>query len=343
MNISAVIVSSSKGSIIRDAVESVRSLVDNYVVVDLGITDDTLDIVKSMEKDVVIVPDSMIRDVADWRNIGLRNAPDGFAFMLDTDERLLSSAVDIRAILEANPDIDVWSIDHISGTYSKEKFFRIPTKGYFQANTHEEWIGPISSKLDGVFFDELPKPPEYIKARLPIMLRDMQRQILQEPLKHRWHFYKALYLYEMNQPREAIMELRECLHLEESPMGHAFDCYLLAKYSFELHEYKDCLFYCLQGLKFHPGLAECSWMAGVCCLRQGQAQEALCWANMAIANGLAVGSSVARARLGRKEPYALWEGPFELQRDAMKVLGCPEEALEEIEKQIAQVLTRNNR
>ena len=64
-------------------------------------------------------------------------------------------------------------------------------------------------------------------------------------------------------------------------------------------------------------------------MKLGRLQEALCWANIAISNGLFVGSSFAMSRAGLREPYSLWEGPFEMQRDILKAMHAPEETIQE--------------
>lgn len=342
MRVAASIVTSDKSEIIGSALESIKGKVDGIVVVDLGTDEATRVLIEATCEDVCYLIDAQNLEltIGEMRNAGLtRASQNGYdaAIQLDTDERL-SINVDFRKVMEEHPLVDVWNSLHVNGTYSRERIFRLPTKGKFVGQVHEEWRGGVTSLMPGFLFDELPKSEEKINHNLPIMIDGLAKQILQEPNNHRWYYQLALCYRAMNRPGKAIEVLEDALGYETIPEATAWDRYVKALCYMDMNMIERALTSCVDGLEYHPGLAELSHLAGVCCMKLGRPQEALCWANMAISNGLLFASSFAQGRLGPREPYALYEGPFELQRDAMKALGYPKDDMENAEQNVQHAI-----
>jgi len=329
--ICSITITSDRHLIIRDALESVKNHVDKFLFVDLGIDPVTMAVIGEVcGNNTAFTACSDQLSMGGIRNRGLALAASQgmeWAIQLDTDERIVFPNNFIEIL--NNSDIDVFSSIHKSGRYSKERVFRIPAKANFVGHIHEQWNGTQPALMQGLVFDELPKSEETITKNLVSMVSGLKQQMADEPDNYRWSFQLALCYRAMDDPCGAIGLLQRALLSGATGATHAWICYTVAMCYMDLFDTNAAMEWCLKGLGRHPGLSELSHLAGVCCLKMGRAQEAMCWANMAISNGLFYGSSFAENRTGHREPYALWDGPFELQRDAMKAMGYPEEAITE--------------
>ena len=333
MKIASITITSDRSKIIGDALRSVLGHVDAMVFVDLGINNATYNVINEVKKDkeVFYTKCSPTKTTADWRNLGLKMASlvgADYAIQLDTDERMIFPN-DFRQQLEQNPHIEIFCSLHVQGHYSKERVFRLPVNGEFQGHVHETWTGDGACLMHGLFFDELIKSQETIDYNAKWMTNGLLQQAREDPTCHRWPFQLGLLYRAGNDPVKAITFFKAAKRLQAAPEMKAIDCYEIALCCIDLGHPIPALRVCIEGLQHHPGLAELSHLAGVCCMKLGKLQEALCWSNMAIANGLYAGTSFAKNRAGLREPYSLWEGPFEMQRDILKAMNAPEETIQD--------------
>src|SRR5687768_8592724 len=145
----------SNREIIADALRSVVDWVDWCLVIDTGISDDTLEIARAVVGDKLVVRRFPWRDdFAAARNFALDAAAEtgaSWAVMLDTDERIDLNEGDIRVML-GGTDGSALYVKHVDGTYGKERFFRLPARGHYAGPTHEAFIrdGNRVEILDGV-------------------------------------------------------------------------------------------------------------------------------------------------------------------------------------------------
>lgn len=121
---------------------SVGDLVDEWVIVDTGSTDDTVAIALSRGARVLYFP--WIDDFAAARNHGLEQATGQFILVLDADDRL--DAPGLRAFLNADPPADVFAIEvrcpHPGGeeVLSSPRVFRRAAGVRYQQPVHEQPI-----------------------------------------------------------------------------------------------------------------------------------------------------------------------------------------------------------
>ena len=343
--IASITVTSKRHKIIGEALDSVKDQVDAFIFVDLGIGPKTeqaiLEHTSTKPCHHIECPKGLT--TADWRNLGLSFAQElGFdwAIQLDTDERMIFGDVDLRKELEEVNGVDTLAALHENGSYSKDRFFHLPTTHKFHGHVHEYWDGEKVGLLAGVLFDEIPKTEEQIDKNIPKQLRKLRGQMRRDKLNHRWPFYLAVFHRALGNHRVAIGYLTKCLKLKATPEAKAWDCYIASRCAQEVGDSASIMEWVLKGLQHHPGFAELSFMGGVSCLNQARPQEALCWANMAIANGLVAGSSFAGSRLGFREPYMLAEGPFQMQADCMKAMGYPEDKIQESLSVVEEIKAR---
>jgi tetratricopeptide (TPR) repeat protein len=348
MRIASITITSDRHLIIREALESVCTQVDKFLFVDLGIDPLTMEEIKVAcgvcGTDTAFTTGKPDEKIDALRNRGLDlAAAQGFdwAIQLDTDERL-SFPDNFREILGNSPGVNTFSSIYATGTYSKERVFRLPVDGVFTGGIHEQWSGSCVALMKGLTFFELPKSEETLDTLTAAMVKGLEEQMKAHPESYRWPLQLALIYRAKEKPGLAIKLLFDALNLDANETTKAWMQYVVALCYMDINDPVTALSECLDGLSFHPGLAELSHLAGICCMKMGRPQEAMCWANMAISNGLFYGSSFAENRMGHREPYALWDGPFELQRDAMKAMGYPEEMVTEADDLMLQARKRRH-
>jgi hypothetical protein len=78
---------------------------------------------------------------------------------------------------------------------------------------------------------------------------------------------------------------------------------------------------CAAGLARHSGIAELAWLAAFASYRAGKMHDAVWWARSSIALGCFRGCGAQVARISFRNPMALWEGPYDVLRFALRALG----------------------
>ena len=332
MRIASVTITSNRREIIADAILSVRDWVDAAVVVDLGITDDTLQIVQRLMAEVgkpVYVTKCDAPTCGEWRNAGMRLAQDlGFdwAVTLDTDERLhVKAGWDIRKALEMVRDqADVIFARDSQDRYPKERIFKLPTQNWFAGHAHEAIpnIGQMVN-LPGLTFSELPKSMEKIKANCEFIRREKLRELAEDDSTPRNWYYLGDALDVLGEAEEAIVAFQNCAERTTWDAEGAWANLRTALCARKLKDTKRALEYCARGLVYHPGYAELAWLAAVICAESGQWHHAIYWARMAMINGK---PEIDIHHSSHCLPFGVWEGPYEILRDAYRNLGNQAEA-----------------
>ena len=326
MKIATVTVSSNREGIVREAFESVAAWVDVAVIVDLGITDGTLDIAKEVLGDRVhVVQTSATLTMGEMRNIGLDEAARlgcDWACTLDTDERIHGNLRE--ALKGVTQHVDVFMCDDLMRRYPKERVFSLPTKNHFTGHIHERIpnVGNIVYLSDITFY-EIPKSPEKLKA-VGIAIRDAKLiELAADPTDARNWYYLGDAHDVIGDNEPAIEAFNKCADLSKWDAECAWSCMRAALCYRKMGKRWDALNRCALGLTYHPGYAELAWLAAVCCMEAGQFQHAIHWARMALING----KTMAVVHHGfHAHPFGLNEGPYEILRDAHRLLGNKDES-----------------
>ena len=92
---------------------------------------------------------------------------------------------------------------------------------------------------------------------------------------------------------------------------------------------------CAAGLLCHPGVAELAWLAGFALWRAKRYEDAVWWSRLAIVHGATMEGGASVARIGFRNPMALYEGPYDVLRHALKALNR-HEAAEEAERRFEE-------
>jgi tetratricopeptide (TPR) repeat protein len=333
--LASITVTSNKASLIGDALRSVVAWVDMCLVIDIGITDDTLDVAREVAGDKLVVSKWNgpvdVGNFADIRNFGLDEAHRLGADMgciLDTDERMNVGNINIRyALTLMEPGIIL--VPHDSGRYSKERFFSLPALDRFEGGVHE-CVVPKNGRqtaATGISFSELPKTPEQMKDKLEYMAKVTKEETEKDPGNPRWWYYLGDSLAGMDRDQEALAAFDHCAKLRGWDEESAWACFRMALLLDKMGRSRDAIDICSAGLTRHAGISELPWLAGVMSLKLGMADKAIYWARMAVANGTNDSEAhFIRPRVGFRYPYAAQEGPYELMAQAYDHLGKTAEA-----------------
>lgn len=328
--IAATTLSGNAADTIADALRSVVDWVDWCIVIDTGITDATLDVARQVAGAKLVVRQFPWRDdFAAARNFALETAAElgaAWAVTVDTDERILPNDVDIAAAL-ATMAADTVHVQFVSGSYSKERFVRLPSRGAWAGPTHEAFLGPgLVETLPGVAFRELGKSAAQYARKAERDVRILTRHVAEHPDDPRWRYYLGDSLAGLGRHEEAVEQFRACTALRGWDEESAWAMFRAAECLLALGRPTDAVDACATGVSRHAGLAELPWLAAFASWRAGLPAQAVYWARMSVVQGLYAGAGASVPRMGFRHTPALWEGPFDVLRFALRGIGDDEGA-----------------
>jgi tetratricopeptide (TPR) repeat protein len=305
---------------------SVVDWVDRCLIVDTGITDDTLEVARQVAGDKLVVRSFPWRDdFAAARNFALQEAAElgpEWAVTLDTDERIDIGDVDIHAALRRSRS-DLMYVHHAGGTYGKERFFRLPSSGHYAGPTHEAFMrGPAGwEELAGVRFTELGKTAEQYGKKAERDVAILTRYTAEHPGDPRWLYYLGDSLAGLGRNEEAIAAFRACAGLRGWDEEGAWAMYRAAECLLRLDRPDEAIEACAAGMARHAGLGELPWLAAYASWQADRPAQAVYWGRLSAAMGSFAGAGSTVPRVGFRYPFALWEGPYDILRFALRRLG----------------------
>ena len=318
--LASVTISDNRSSIIGDALRSVVDLVDLVVLLDTGITDDTVEVARSVAGNKLRVGKHVWRDFGTARNASLdyaRSLGADWAIVTDTDERYYWRGVDVRAALKTATSDILWMPD-ADGTYVKEKILRLGKTVQYRGPTHEVPVGGAYAAFSGTaaVFDELGKTHEqlFLKyQRDAKVLTEWITQSQENANDGRWFYYLGDAYQGLNNLEAAIIAFGRCVELRR-PVSEegAWAAYRQAQCFSILNRHIEALEVLARGFTRHSGIAELAWAAAVSCHRLGWLEQATCWARTSIALGRYAGH--APTRLLFTHLPALYELPYDVLR-----------------------------
>ena len=325
----SVTIAGNSRQIIGPALESVVDWVDVCLVVDTGITDDTLEIARDIAGDKLVVRQFTWRsDFSAARNFALAAAAEtgsDWAIMLDTDERVLANDIDIRGFL-ATTDQDALLAIMGHRAYAKDRFFRLPVHGEFVGPVHEAYIqiktgGGAEVEIPDFLVDELAKTPEQLRLKFERDAEILRHYIAAHPDEPRWLYYLGDCLAGLDRLEEAIGAFRGCAALRGWREEGAWALYRVARSLHALGRYDEALLACAEGMTIYPGMSELPWFAGVIALRKGDYIAAIAWARISIAVGPTSESALLTTRVAWRHLFGQWDGPYDVLALAYHELG----------------------
>jgi len=339
----ATILSGNNEAIIADAVRSVIDWVDEILLIDTGITDGTVEIVKQLAGGKFRQARlTWCNDFALARNTALEQASAcgaTWALTIDTDERLVVDGIrtldELRLLLAGELAVQAWLVVSRGGGYAKERLIRVPSELHWKGRTHEALIGATARQrkvLPGVHFYEVAKTPETFRQKLERDLVILQEETRDKPDNARWWYYLGQTLDGLQRQREAADAYRHCATLNGWAEEAAWACYQAAKCLSSLKEFRQAIQACASGLARQPASPELAWLAAFCCFQLGEDRNAIHWEQMAIALGNVEGSYAATDRISFRHLPGWYEGPYDVLRFAYRRLGMEDAARDATEK-----------
>jgi hypothetical protein len=315
--------SGNQRDIIGDALRSVVAQVDRCLIIDTGITDDTIEVARAIAGDKLIVRSFPWRnDFGAARNFALAAAAEtgaDWAVTVDSDERLECGAVDLRTALATRTEEALLAPAMSMGVvYPKSRFFRLPARGRYTGLTHE-YIAPVDGHgaLAGIVVRELAKTWGTVHANAARNIPLLSQTMADDPTSPRWPGLLGHALAAAGRHEAAPSAYRAAAALSTDAeegvtalCGAAIALALLGRYD-------EAVQTCAAGVARHAGLAELPWLAATVSLAAGRLDQAAYWAYLAIGLGCfaGVGSAVPRTH----SCYALshlahptWEGPYDV-------------------------------
>lgn len=326
VKVASTTLTGNSAGVIAAALSSVVQWVDICLVIDTGVTDETLDTARRVAGDKYVLRRfPWINDFSAARNFALEAAAaEGadWAVTLDTDERIEQRGVDLRAVLSSARE-DVLMMFSSNGEYAKERCFRLPAKQRFEGPTHEAYpayLGTVGT-LAGARFHELDKSADASRRKFERDSEILSQHVRAHPQDPRWHFYLGESFKNLGRYAEAVVAYDACAELRGWNEESAWACYRSAECLSLLQRHREAVDRCALGLARHAGIAELAWLAGFCSFQLRDYAQASCWARLAVSNGLFQGSGASVERIGFRNLEALYEGPFDILRFSLRQLG----------------------
>jgi FkbM family methyltransferase len=320
-------------SLIGEAMESVIEYVNTFLLVDTGITDDSLATARRLGGEKLWLESfAWCNDFAKARNFALNLAGShgpAWALTIDTDERIELGHVDdresLREMLGSDSNIQTWLVSSRDGSYAKERFIRVPTQLEWRGRTHEALCGANAGQrrvLPGISFWEEPKTPEQFRKKLERDLDVLRDETQRKPENARWWYYLGQTLEQLGEHEQAVKAYRQCVELKSGWVEEAaWAAYCSARCLITLGRMDEAIDHCVLGLARQPASPELAWQAGYCCYQLGRDRDAIAWEEMALAIGHMEGSKAAQQRISFRHLPAWYEGPYDVMRHACRRLG----------------------
>ncbi len=273
MKLIATLISGNSQAIVGKAVDSVAGFVDGICVIDTGISDGTLDVIRSAAGQLPIFVKKCIwrDDFGFVRNEALRFACErgaDWAITIDTDERIVLSCEEskqngIAQLLQQAEGFDV--VYALDGThsYSKERIINCKSDCYWTGVTHETLRSKNKLKIsntNGLVVFELPKSREQLVAKFERDLLLLEQNIEQEPAESRWMFYMASTLESLGEMSKALNWYTKCLDNSTFPGLAAWAAFSGARILNKESQFQSSMSLCVEGLKFVPASPELLWL-----------------------------------------------------------------------------------
>lgn len=313
----SVTITDSRETVIIDAIRSVVKHVDRVLIVDTGITDETVKRVEEVAGDKLKVVGHTWVDFSAARNCGLRQAEAlgaDWIVIVDSDERLNFGALDLRRVL-SKTSTNVFSIEADDGTYSKPKIIRARSRARFVGPTHEALIGTLAEPLRGATFRELPKTVDELRRKFERDVALLTAHIVKQPNDPRWQHYLGVSYEGLGQRALAADAFGRCVELRKSGVEAAWCAFKQAEQLYELGRCAEAVHAAVRGLEADVTFGECAWIAAAATLKTGDNDRAVAWARVAEAVGRYKGCGAER--LYFQHVPALYELPYEILRSAL--------------------------
>ena len=269
--ISLVMIVKNKAAILRETLERVRPIVDEWVIVDTGSTDDTRAIISEYGP----VHELPFEDFVTTKNKALALATGEYILFMDADERLLSGAESLRAVAEAGEldglscrIIDGPAPDQVVTQYDRLRLWYNNGLWRFEGpGVHEVIVAPAGARVlrdTGVvvWHDHRHRDNESFVKRSEWYVELLQAALQHDPNDTRAMFYLARTFKDLGRWFEAIEAYERYLAAGGWHDERWQACYDLALCWRELGEWDHAREACQRALAIDPRRAEVAGLIG---------------------------------------------------------------------------------
>jgi hypothetical protein len=309
--------------VITDALASVVDWVDACLVIDTCGSAATLQAAYSVARERCFVRKFQWNgNFSDARNFALTQATElgaSWAVTVDTDERIHLNGEDLCSLMWETSANVVLMWDE-ARSYCKERCIRLPSAGCWAGPVHETYGGD-SIACGLAYFSELRKSKEQLKTKFARDAVALENYVVAHKNEPRWWFYLGESRKNLGHLTSAIVAYGHCSSLRGWSEEAAWACYRAAECFCGMKEWTHAIERCCLGLSHHVGIAELSWLAGWASFQMGDMAQAVRWSQQAVAYGMFQGNGAEQKRLGFRNLVALYEGPYDVLRFALRRLG----------------------
>jgi tetratricopeptide (TPR) repeat protein len=346
MKKASLTLSGNNQDIVADALNSVKDRVDICILIDTGITDNTIEKAREIVGDKLVVKKyNWKNDFSEARNRALECAAEencDLAIMCDTDERMIwADGEDLESCF-VDPQVNVSMMYSIDRSYCKERVFRIPVLERYYGPTHETFpaykVGFTAFPKSR--FWELPKTAEQYHWKFTRDLEILLNHVKQNINDPRWFYYLGDTYKNLGRFEEAIEAYHKCWQLNGWDEESAWSCFRAAECAIQMKQFKRAIELCSKGICRHPGLGELMWLAGWCWYQIGVYSNAEYCARYAITAGIPEGFGGHVPRIGFRVALGQFDGPYDLLRWSLIKQNKPVD--ENLERKIEESRTIRN-
>lgn len=313
----SVTISDNREDVIAGAIQSVVDHVDRVLLVDTGITDQTVERAREAAGEKLVITEHTWIDFSTARNAAISEATAlgaTWIVIVDSDERLDFGAIDLRVALERT-QADVLTVEYVDGHYPKEKILRVAASLYYVGPTHETLPVGTREKLEGATFWELAKSNEQYKQKFERDVKLLSEYVKKHPEDPRWWYYLGSSYEGLQDHERAAGAFGECATRRKFGDEAAWSSYKQAEQLFILGRFEEAITAAAHGIGANATFAECAWIAAVAAWRIGRIDQSIAWARISEAVGRHKGCGPDRAYF-RHLP-ALYELPYDVLRETL--------------------------
>ena len=312
----AIVLAHSTETLIEESLKSIKDHVDKILLIDTGVTDNTLQIAKKvvgLEK-LVIRSWPWQNDYAVARNKGLELAKNfgNWGIFIDTDMRYINAEL-IRPALEDVGNEEVLYVTADAG-HIQSLIFRLPSSVLWEGRVHEAVNKPGKRMtISNVRVREVPKTKEQLIKKFTYT-RDL---LLQESETPRTLYYLADCYEGLGESEKAIETFRRCSNLKGWNEESAWACFRAGRLLCKHLRWEEALEECGRGLTRHAGISELAWLAGYVSWAMGKIDQAIFWAKISL---VWADKADVIGRIYFRDEQVLRTGPWDILRFALRAV-----------------------
>jgi glycosyltransferase involved in cell wall biosynthesis len=265
---------------IKQTLESVKSIIDYWVICDNGSTDDTEKITKEVLKDI---PGEYV--YRPWINFGynrsevalLTKDKADYSLMLDADFTVILNNFKKKDLVVDQYGI---MIKWVGTGYYNHLLFSNKLIWKSVGVVHEYWHAEgikTNSNLNTLYIDHNRHGPAREKGLCDLKL--LEQGVKDEPNNARYHFYLANTLRDIGKYKEAIEIFNKRIEMKGWDEEVFYSKYQLGLCYELLEDINNAKIEYLKAWEYRPSRAEPLWKLAAICRKKGEYQQAYLFAN----------------------------------------------------------------